>query len=140
MADSRNAASDDAGLGHGCAAQSGGQLARRQLIHITPHPPFSGFDGADQRVVAGMEVLGGMFVFGGVAAAHVAALQAKAEVDPGVSRLHAIFADVLVGGGDADLVEVSALRGHCVSLLAGQAATGISKALRSQRPRLAPAS
>jgi len=39
-----------------------------------------------------MEVLGGVFVFRGVAATDVAALTAKSELDPSVSHFQTLFA------------------------------------------------
>jgi hypothetical protein len=56
-----------------------------------------------------MEVFGSMFVFGRIAASHVAAFHAQAQVDPGVAGFHALFADVLVGGSDFDLIQMLAL-------------------------------
>jgi hypothetical protein len=40
------------------------------------------------------------------------ALYAEAEMDPGVSRFHAIFTNVLLGAGNLDLVEVCTLSLH----------------------------
>jgi hypothetical protein len=64
-----------------------------------------------------MEVLGGMLVLRRIAAADLPALQAHAEVDPGISCLYALFTDVLIGVFDLDVVEVSALLRHeCLQL------------------------
>ena len=43
-------------------------------------------------MLGAVEVLGGVLVFGGVAAADVAALHAQAEMHPGVAHLQALFA------------------------------------------------
>jgi hypothetical protein len=59
-----------------------------------------------------MKVLGGMFVLRGIAASHVAAYHAHAQVDPGVAHLDAIFADVGLSGGEFDLIQVLAFLGH----------------------------
>jgi hypothetical protein len=69
-------------------------------------------------MAGGVKMLAGVLVLGGIAAAHVAALQAQAKVDPGVAGFDAILADVLIGAGNANLVQVSALCGH-EALLAG---------------------
>jgi hypothetical protein len=44
-----------------------------------------------------VEVLGGVLVFGGVAAADVSALEAGAEMDPGVAQGDALLADMDFG-------------------------------------------
>jgi len=49
-------------------------------------------------------VLRGMLILGGVAAAHMAARKTKPQMNPGVTQLHTIFADMLIGFGDLDLV------------------------------------
>jgi len=53
-----------------------GQLARRYFIDIAPDPRLTGLDGADQWMLYAVEVLGGMFILGRIAATYVAALQA----------------------------------------------------------------
>jgi hypothetical protein len=64
-----------------------------------------------------MKVFGSVLVLGRIAAAHVAALQAHAQVHPVIAGLYAVFANVLVGGSNADLVQVSALGSHFISPL-----------------------
>jgi hypothetical protein len=59
-------------------------------------------------VVGVVEVLGGVLVLRAVAAADVAAGEAKAEVDPAVADLEAIFAAGGAGGDGANLGEVGA--------------------------------
>jgi hypothetical protein len=56
-----------------------------------------------------MEMLGGMLVFGRIAAAHVAADQAQAKVDPCVSHFHALRAFPFIGLLKFDFIEVCAL-------------------------------
>ena len=50
-----------------------------------------------------------MLVFRRIAAAYVPAGKAEPQVDPLVSGFHTIFADVLVGGGDTNLIFVLAM-------------------------------
>jgi hypothetical protein len=59
-----------------------------------------------------MEVLSRMLILGRIAAADLPALQAHAEVDPGIPCLYALFTDVLIGVFDLDVVEVGALLRH----------------------------
>lgn len=61
-----------------------------------------------------MKVLGGMLVFGGVAAAHMAANQAKAEMHPSVAHFCAFAAFMGVRVFYFDLIQVSAILGHVV--------------------------
>jgi hypothetical protein len=50
-----------------------------------------------------------MLVFRRVAAAYVPARKTEPQVDPLVSGFHTIFADVLVGCGDTNLIFVLAI-------------------------------
>jgi hypothetical protein len=65
-----------------------------------------------------MEMLGRVFVLRRIAAAHVSAYHAHAQVDPGVSGFHTIFTNVLVRSFNFDLVEMLAFNWHtfpCIS-------------------------
>jgi hypothetical protein len=62
------------------------------------------------------EVLGRVLVLGGIATPHVTALYAKAQMDPRVAGLYAVFTHVLVGGRDFDLIEMRAFRRHEILL------------------------
>jgi len=59
-----------------------------------------------------VEVLGGMLVFGRVAAANIATDETQAQVNPGISQFYALFAYVLASGSELDLIEVRALFRH----------------------------
>jgi len=61
-----------------------------------------------------MKMLGGMLVLRGIATAHIAAFQAQSEVHPSVSEFDALFANMLLGVCDFDLIEMSASFGHDV--------------------------
>ena len=82
----------------------------RHFVDKAPAPVFAALDGLHNGMLSGVEVLGGVFVLGGVAATDVAALEAEAEVDPGVAGLEALLAAFGVGVNVADLVEVGARR------------------------------
>jgi hypothetical protein len=87
-------------------------LLGKYLVHIAPYPALSGLDGANQRVRGFVEVFGGMLVFGGIAAAHVTAAQAQAQVDPGIANLHAVLANVLVCSLNFNLFQMIAGLSH----------------------------
>ena len=59
-----------------------------------------------------MKMLRGVLVLRRIAAAYVAADQAKAQVHPLIAHFHALFANVLVGGLKFDLIQVRALSLH----------------------------
>ena len=63
----------------------------------------------------GMKMLGGVFIFGGIAAADMAADQAQAQVHPAVAHFDAFGADVRTGGGDFHFVQVFTLFRHLSS-------------------------
>ncbi len=63
-------------------------------------------------MVGVMEMFGGVLVLRGVAATHVAADHAQAQVNPGVAHFDALSADVDIGGGEFDLVQVLAFLRH----------------------------
>jgi hypothetical protein len=56
-----------------------------------------------------LEVFGRVFVFRGIAAAHVSAGQAEPQVNPRVPQFHTLFANVLIGCGEPDLICVLAI-------------------------------
>jgi hypothetical protein len=85
------------------------QVTGHDGIHVAPDPGFAGLNGANERVTGGMEVPGSVLVLGRVTAAYVTAFKAEAQMDPAVSGLHAVFTDVLIGAGEADLGEMAAL-------------------------------
>lgn len=61
-------------------------------------------------MVGTAEVLGRMLILRRIAATHVSADEAKAQVDPCVAQLHAFWANVNVGSADFDLINMFA--GH----------------------------
>ena len=62
-----------------------------------------------------VEVLGGMFIFGRITAADVAAFHAQAQVNPGIADLDAIFADMFIGVLNFDLFDMIASLFHNLS-------------------------
>jgi hypothetical protein len=57
-------------------------------------------------VVGGVEMLGGVLIFRGVAAADVAAGEAEAKVDPGIAHFETFFTALRFGFYFFDLVEM----------------------------------
>src|ERR1700693_3139115 len=59
-----------------------------------------------------VELFGGVLVFGGVAAADLAAHHAHTEVNPGVAEFDALFTDVRIGARDLNLGQMFAFLDH----------------------------
>jgi hypothetical protein len=53
-----------------------------------------------------VKMLAGVLVFRGIAAAHVTALEAKSQMNPGVAHLQTFFAALAAGSDFSDLVYV----------------------------------
>jgi hypothetical protein len=82
------------------------------LVDVAPNPGFPRFNGAHERVMNFVEMLGGVFILGRVATTDLSAGQAHPQMDPGVAYLHAFFADMLARFLDFDLVEVRTFIWH----------------------------
>jgi hypothetical protein len=67
----------DITLGHGL---------KKKLVHITPDPFLAGLKRLNKRMAGGVEVLGRVLVGRRVAAAHVPAVKAHAQVNPPIAR------------------------------------------------------
>ena len=89
-------------------------LARGEPIDVAPHPNFARFDGAHQRMLALVEMLGRMLVLGRVTATNISALQTQPKMHPTVSHFDAFFADVFVCAGDFYLVQMRARSCHAI--------------------------
>jgi hypothetical protein len=85
-----------------------GHFAGHDLVYVAPDPVFSGLDRTHDRVRSVVEVFGGMLVLRGIAATDVAAHHAHAEMNPGVAHLYALFANMRVGVGEFDLIQMVA--------------------------------
>src|SRR5690348_845187 len=86
-------------------------FAGLDFVHIAPDPRFSRFDRTNERVFGVAKMLCRVLVLGRIAAAHVAAFEAQPQMHPCVMHLHALFANVLVGTREFDLIEMFA-RSH----------------------------
>lgn len=62
-----------------------------------------------------VEVFGGVFVFGRITAADVAAFHAQAQVDPCIADLDALFADMFIGVLDFGFFDMIASLFHDLS-------------------------
>jgi hypothetical protein len=82
------------------------------FVDVAPEPALVGLGGGDDGVAGALEVLGRVAIFGGVAAAYVAALEAGAEVDPGVAEGDALLADMDGGCDVFGVLEVLAEHRH----------------------------
>ena len=92
-------------------------FADLDLICITPDPGFARLNGPHQGMFGVMKVFSGVFVFRGIAAGHVAADQAHAQVDPAIAHLYTLVTYPLVGFAEFDLVGMSASLCHEFSFI-----------------------
>src|SRR5260370_21984929 len=90
----------------------GANLSRGKVVRIAPHPVFARLDGAHQRMTRAAKMFRRVFVFRGIATAHVAALQAEAQMHPRIPCFHAILATVFVGACEFNLIEMAASFRH----------------------------
>src|SRR4029079_9466350 len=92
--------------------QGSAQLARDELVHVTPHPRFPRLDRAHKRVARRLKMPGRVLVFRRVATTDVAAFEAQAQVYPGVAQSYAFGAHVCTRLRYLDAVEMGAGRDH----------------------------
>jgi hypothetical protein len=85
------------------------------LIHVAPYPGLSRFNGADKRMVIFVEVFGGVLVLRRIATTDTPAGKTKAQMDPCIARLHALFTNMLAGRLDFDLIQMGASVMHFAS-------------------------
>jgi len=62
------------------------------FVDVAPLPVLPFFKGLDDRVFGSVEMLGGVLIFGAVAAADVAAGQAFAQIYPFIAGFQTLFA------------------------------------------------
>jgi hypothetical protein len=87
------------------------------VVDVAPLPIFAGLEGLHDGVVGRMIMFGGVLVLGTVAAAHVAAGQAQAKVNPAVAHLQTLLASGGMGLYVANLIDVRAGLRHGQDLL-----------------------
>ena len=61
----------------------------------TPNPALARFNPPDQPVAGVAIVGGGMAILGGIAAADMAAFQAKAQMHPAIAEVHAFLEEMV---------------------------------------------
>jgi hypothetical protein len=59
-----------------------------------------------------MKVLGGVLILGRIAAAHLPAGQAQAQMNPGIADFQALLASAFIGVFDFNLIEMFAGSSH----------------------------
>ena len=62
-----------------------------------------------------LEVFRGVLILGGIAAPHVAASHAQAQMDPGVAHLYALLANMFLCAGYLYLIQMRASVSHSIS-------------------------
>jgi hypothetical protein len=83
-------------------------LWKQDPIDIAPAPILIRLEGLDDRVASDLIMPGGVLVFGVIAAAHMPADQAQAQVDPFISPFQTLFTTIGAGCDFTDLVYMRA--------------------------------
>jgi len=78
----------------------------RQFINVAPNPFLVGFEGLDYWMSGGVEMFGGMFILGIVAAADMPTDQTDPQVNPSVTHFEAFLTAVNVCGHVLNLIEM----------------------------------
>ena len=83
---------------------------QRHVVHEAPGPGLAGLERADDRVAAALSVGAGVTVGRVVTTSDLAALQADAQMQPGVARGQAVLAALNGLGelGDVNVIEMGA--------------------------------
>src|SRR5579871_1462825 len=93
-----------------------GPQVEHHFIHITPAPAFRGIIAFDDGMFAAMEMLGGMLVLGGVAAADMSAGPADAQMQPDIAAFEALLATLGAGRHLGNGAEVrTEILSHCAA-------------------------
>jgi len=100
-------------------------LLHEDFVGIAPHPVFAWLEGTDDGMFIVAVVSGGVFVLGRIAATHMAAGEAEAQMDPGVSHFKTLFATSTARFDFVNLIEVRALLCHENLLLVANRACGL---------------
>jgi hypothetical protein len=87
-------------------------LIEHDFIHVAPFPILSRLRRTHDGVLRRMEMLRGVLVLRRIAAAHVSAPQAHAQMNPRVVHLQAFFAALRARLHRTDLIEVCARNWH----------------------------
>lgn len=77
-------------------------------MNVAPQPAFVGLRGTDDGMACAVEMLGCVFVLRGIAAAHVTAFEASAQVYPRVAHGNALRAHMCLGANVFRVGEVFA--------------------------------
>jgi hypothetical protein len=85
-----------------------------RLVHVAPAPVLSRLEGLDDRVLGLEEVPARVPIRRGVAAAHVAAREAQAQMQPRVAAAEAVFTAFGTRNDSADRAQMRVR--HLVSL------------------------
>jgi hypothetical protein len=88
--------------------QSIWRLFQNHLVDVAPSPVLAGLDRLHDGMLCAVKMFGGVLILGGIAAAHMAANQAQAEMDPGVAHFQAFLASGTAGRHFADFLDVRA--------------------------------
>ena len=90
----------------GSAKQAGSREVQLYLVNVAPSPALAGLNRPHDGVICRMKVLGGVLVFRRIAAAHMPAGQAQAQMNPAVAGLEAFLASMRMRPYVVNLIEM----------------------------------
>jgi hypothetical protein len=97
---------------HDAASPLHFDLARHDLVAVTPDPALAGLDRTHQRMTGGKKMLARMPVGRRIATTDMSARQTKPQMQPRLAELHPVFAVALGRLQDPRVIQVRALRNH----------------------------
>jgi hypothetical protein len=86
-------------------------LFHDNFVDVAPDPVLTGLKRFDERVVSGVKMFRGVLILRGITAAHVAARETQAKMNPSIAGLQTLLATVGSWSNFVDLLQVSA-SGH----------------------------
>src|SRR3954452_14292079 len=122
-------------VGHGAVHRPVASV-EDDLVDVAPAPVLTRLEGADDRVIGAVEMLGGVLVLGVVATADVAADHAQSQMDPGIADGEAFLAPLRCTRRDLlDLIEMGAGTAHRVTPFSGRVPIASRPSVGAPTPR-----
>jgi len=88
------------------SAANSSHRVKHDLVNVAPTPVLAGLERLDDRMMAGVKVFRRVSVWRRVAAANVAAGQAKAQVQPDAADAQAVFTTARARCHRANLIKM----------------------------------
>ena len=87
------------------------------LVDVTPGPVLSRLEGLNNRMVDGVEMLGGVLVLRRVAAANMPTCETEAQMHPAISRFQTVLTSIGAGCDLSYLIKMCTYLCHKIILV-----------------------